>query len=64
LLGHLGQNCVLVLRCENKTAICRGLLERMKGLEPSTFCMAIRLGLVMLSENPCNSAILGSLSSG
>jgi hypothetical protein len=24
----------------NKTAIFAGLLERMKGLEPSTFCMA------------------------
>jgi hypothetical protein len=31
----------------------------MKGLEPSTFCMANRLGVVMLSDNRCILAFLG-----
>jgi hypothetical protein len=34
------KNIIFVVRTNNETSIFTGILERMKGLEPSTFCMA------------------------
>jgi hypothetical protein len=41
-----------VIDTENRTLLFAGCLERMKGLEPSTFCMANRSRRVRITQKP------------
>jgi hypothetical protein len=52
----------IVVNVKNKTRALAGILERMMGLEPTTFCMANRPSLVIFADIPCIFAFLGSLS--